>query len=72
MNADTARYFVYVDHCAVCRKDICKDCIGESNGEFAICKGCSENYKLNPHWDDVMGVIDKRTDEEISLSVSLG
>ena len=45
-------------------KDICEKCIGEDNHGFFLCKICSENYKLNHHWNDVMGIIDKRTERE--------
>jgi hypothetical protein len=59
------------EFCAVCRKDICKKCIGESSHGFFVCKICSENYKLNHHWNDVMGIIDKRIDKEVGYTVSL-
>ena len=62
---------VHMEFCTVCRKDMCEKCVGEGSHGFFICKSCSENYKLNHHWNDVMGVIDKRTNEEVSLSVSL-
>lgn len=65
---DMVKESVHMEFCTVCRKDICKKCIGESSHGFFICKICSENYKLNHHWNDVMGVIDKRTDKEVGYT----
>lgn len=62
---------VHIGFCIVCKKDICEKCVGESSHGFLICNGCSENYKLNHHWNDVMGVIDKRINREVFYSVSL-